>query len=607
MSRRSASSALLALALSGACVPRDELPDTRPADLALVGSVCGREAACAERETGGGLRPPPPAGQPLIFAVSRGDPWWALGYRDADFAGRALPDAATLLREPLQPIAADACWSLPRPSWSAALDEAAADQEAPAVTASWSRTCPIDEGSRWFDVRCPRSQLLCGLTSARQPGCIQRLDPERCPSFAPRIAVQYDGSTCALPEDRPGDCTVTAGPEGGTRWRCADCTLDLYRPTPPRAFVVHTATIGPPLSAPPVHFAFEHARLRDLVTGSPRALGVRDDRVALAIDLAAERSDGRCPFSVAIPHRVQLRDTEDLRILSDTATTACVSVLVPDPHGTGFVGAYYQGSELKVARLDREGRWSDRRLTTRLRPPGFDAPISGGRAMLTVTSAAIVVAEELEFTTTTRNTSWLHVLDPVTLVPTGPGQPVNDEISGVAAVGEDEVIVALARSMTLEVRPARSPVPMGRSAVLFGSSRPALPLSDDEGRVYVVDFSSPQALLHVDTTTPPAPSVIGAARTFEAPSLMLSTVVHGGPTSFLASALVPRPGNRFESVLVVIDREGDDLRVRPGMYTVQHDGAPLHGPLFQLQHDGRGRVWGVAPWAGVLVRIDGPL
>lgn len=90
--------------------------------------------------------------------------------------------------------------------------------------------------------------------------------------------------------------------------------------------------------------------------------------------------------------------------------------------------------------------------------------------------------------------------------------------------------------------------------------------------------------------------------------MILATVVStvAPELPMLASALVAADeGAAYHAVLLLIERDGDALRVLPGAYPVMdEEGQPLGGPILDLSLDARGRAWGVAPWSGKIVRIE---
>jgi hypothetical protein len=586
----------------GGCTPLDVEEQPLPPEVRLVAEVDARLGA---PPAVAGLRAPQ---RPLTFAIPRGQPWLAVGYAPEDLSDQALPDATALALAPLSAVPDDACWRLPPPRWTASLDPTADGLPTPALTAAWRRTCPRDGPVRTLDIRCAPRLLPCGLRLVRRPDCEVVLDAVDCPGMSVSAALEHDGTACVVPGDSTA-CERVAGPAGSTRWRCGECTLDAYHPTSPRAFTVRTATLGRAQAVTPPNFEFENGRPQELHVGVPRGVAVSGDTVLVGVAEQRMSESARCRLRVPARTALWTLDAETMAVRTRTSTDVCVSAMVADPTRPGFIVSFTRGSTLGVARVDVGGRWSSVHLAPRDYPQSRERPIDASRAMMAV-GRAVVVAEETEAGDPEGDLSWIYRFDLETLAPLGPSLRVEEEVAGVAAMRPDRVALLLLRSTVVEVRPIDDLAPRGgQPPYLEGAHAGALRV-DAEGRLYVLDFGLPRAMLLVRAALDELSRVVGVAHAFEQAAVMVDVAPRvSGP--MLATGLTPDPSvdpslRRFQAVLMLAERVDDDVRVLPGSMVPTHAGRPIEGPILELTEDGRGRVWGIAPWAGLLVRVELP-
>ena len=594
--------------VAGGCVPLDVKEQPLPPEVTLVAEVDARLGA---PPAVAGLRAPQ---LPLTFALPRGRPWLAVGYAPEDLADQALPDTTALALAPLTAVPDHACWRLPPPRWTAPLDPTADGIPTPALTAAWRRTCPREGPVRTLDVRCAPRLLPCGLRLVRGADCEVALDAVDCPAMAVSAALEHDGTACVVPGDTTA-CTRVSGPEGSTRWRCGECTLDAYDPTSPRAFVVRTATLGHAQAEAPPNFEFEDAHPQELRVGVPRGVAVSGATVLVGVAEGPSSESARCRL---IPTRTSTRtpttalwimDAETMEVRARTRPGVCVSAMIADPTRPGFIVSFTRGSTLGVARVDLGGRWSSESLARREYPGSRERPVAASRAMMTV-GRAVVVGEETEAGDPEGDASWLYRFDLNTLAPLGPSLLVRDELSGVSAIGADRVALLLLRSKTIELRPIDDLAPRGGQPLYSEGAYPGALRVDADGRPYVLDYGLPRGLLLVRAGLGELTRVVGVAHAFEQAAVIVDVAPRvSGP--MLATGLTPDPTvdpglRRFQAVLVLAERVDDDVRVLPGSMIPTHAGRPIEGPILGLTEDTSGRVWGIAPWAGLLVRVELP-
>src|SRR5262245_28435886 len=143
---------------------------------------------------------PHTAGEPIELEVDPGElepvKVWVYAFRAADFAGAALPDAATLASGTLK-IATPETAALPRASWSAGFAVgggelgAALAETAPELNASWLPECPVLlSGAGDADLGC--NPAACTVP-VRQNGCILDLDGNDCAFDEIRVPIDGRG------------------------------------------------------------------------------------------------------------------------------------------------------------------------------------------------------------------------------------------------------------------------------------------------------------------------------------------------------------------------------------------------------------------------------
>jgi len=112
-----------------------------------------------------------------------------------------------------------------------------------------------------------------------------------------------------------------------------------------------------------------------------------------------------------------------------------------------------------------------------------------------------------------------------------------------------------------------------------------------------------------DLSRPLSAQIAGLSRIYERPATAAEIRLIGDPpTRGLVSVLFQYDaGPELQTGLAVIDIRGDDVRVLPGLIEMSlPSGDRWHGAILQMQLDRQGRVWGMAPWVGRLIRVTLP-
>ena len=525
-----------------------------------------------------------------------------VGYRDADLAA-VLPEDPQALRDARVRIAGPADPPLPPPAFSASgalTGNEAVLNSAPLgveLTVSWLPRCPElfpDETETLVDLSCTDQYCRPSVT---QSGCLVDLMTGNCETESLTGTIDGRGHITFQPSTVLGACqssdraslyaTMSVDCGGGS---VGPCRLDFYQEVRAAAAVVVTTTV---VDVEP-HHPLEPSRPSDGYLGN---LVVYGDRVAV-IHYDGKRSLKNCHTRDVA--KVAIYDVDTVEQVATATVPPCLSQLVADPRGDGFLGAWRRPNP-GVGRFDADGRLL---RSVPLEPDGntrFHFPSD----MLAVEELG-VVAVSLTVSLTTSGTSAedvpsivaIHDLDSLEAVSQSPGGL--DDVHALGYAGGSELIIAadgLDALLFLDL----STLNYGESIAfrdLRNNQRTGFSKIFTQGKDVVVTGHGKDSAVHVLQRARDGGELV-TANVFELPAEAYDMV-----------SSLEDPNTLFVSLSTRRELEGADTRKGyiarfdlgarrfiPGLILVGDGG------IRAMRSDARGRIWASLTEVGVLARV----